>query len=277
MVQEAAPNLERDLAQAQRELSEAREQQAATAEVLRIVSRSPEDLRPVFETILAYATRLCQAKFGNLDLRVGDGFRIAALHNAPQAYIEWRERQPVVHVGRFPNVPLARIVRTKAVQHIPDLTADQAYIERTPPIVALVEDAGARSLLSVPMLKDGDVIGAIVIYRQEVRPFSDQQIELIELPYRSETGTVEVESLARFEGQEFAALVIPQPGSLTLGSLAAFIFYAVIVANALFVVAEVYGELQRAAGASERILELLATESRIASSCESAFSLRSFW
>jgi signal transduction histidine kinase len=180
MVQEAAPNLERDLAQAQRELSEAREQQAATAEVLRIVSRSPEDLRPVFETILAYATRLCQAKFGNLDLRVGDGFHIAALHNAPQAYVEWRERQPVVHVGRFPNVPLARIVRTKAVQHIPDLTADQAYIERTPPIVALVEDAGARSLLSVPMLKDGDVIGAIVIYRQEVRPFSDQQIELIE-------------------------------------------------------------------------------------------------
>jgi GAF domain-containing protein len=180
MVQEAAPNLERDLAQAQRELSEAREQQAATAEVLRIVSRSPEDLRPVFATILANATRLCQAKFGNLDLRVGDGFHIAALHNAPQAYVEWRERQPVVHVGRFPNVPLARIVRTKAVQHIPDLTADQAYIERTPPIVALVEASGARSLLSVPMLKDGDVIGAIVIYRQEVRPFSDHQIELIE-------------------------------------------------------------------------------------------------
>ena len=180
MVQEAAPNLERDLAQAQRELSEAREQQAATAEVLRIVSRSPEDLRPVFETILANATRLCQAKFGNLDLRVGDGFHIAALRNAPQAYVEWRERQPVVHVGRFPNVPLARIVRTKAVQHIPDLTADQAYIERTPPIVALVEASGARSLLSVPMLKDGDVIGAIVIYRQEVRPFSDHQIELIE-------------------------------------------------------------------------------------------------
>jgi signal transduction histidine kinase len=124
--------------------------------------------------------RVSQAKFGNLDLRVGDGFRVAALHNAPQAYIEWRERQPVVHVGRFPNVPLARIVRTKAVQHIPDLTEDPAYIERVAPIVALVEAAGARSLLSVPMLKEGDVIGAIVIYRQEVRPFSDQQIELIE-------------------------------------------------------------------------------------------------
>ena len=169
-----------ELAEAREHLAEALEQQAATSEVLRIISRSPEDLRPVFETILANATRLCQAEFGNLDLRVGDGFRIAALHNAPQAYIEWRGRQPVVDVSRFPNVPLARIVRTKAVQHIPDLTADQAYIERTPPIVALVEAAGARSLLSVPMLKEGDVIGAIVIYRQEVRPFSDRQIELME-------------------------------------------------------------------------------------------------
>src|SRR3954454_5361349 len=180
MAQGALPDLERRLTQAQRELSEAREQQAATAEVLRIISRSPEDLRPVFETILANATHLCQAEFGNLDLRVGDGFRIAALHNAPRAYIEWRERQPVVDVSRFPNVPLARIVRNKAVPHIPDLTADQAYIERTPPIVALVEAAGARSLLSVPMRKEGDVIGAIVIYRQEVRPFSDRQIELME-------------------------------------------------------------------------------------------------
>ena len=141
----AQPDLERRLAHTQLELSEARDQQAATAEVLRIVSRSPEDLRPVFETILTNATRLCQAQFGNLDLRVGDGFHVAALHNAPQAYVEWRERQPEVHVGRFPNVPLARIVRTKAVQHIPDLTADEAYLDRTPPIVALVEDAGARS------------------------------------------------------------------------------------------------------------------------------------
>ena len=101
MAQGALPDLERRLTQAQRELSEAREQQAATAEVLRIISRSPEDLRPVFETILANATRLCQAEFGNLDLRAGDGFRIAALHNAPRAYVEWRERQPVVHVVVF--------------------------------------------------------------------------------------------------------------------------------------------------------------------------------
>ncbi len=88
MAQETDPDVQRCLAQAQHELREAREQQAATAEVLRIISRSAEDLRPVFETILANARRLCQAKFGNLDLRVGDGFRVAALHNAPQAYIQ---------------------------------------------------------------------------------------------------------------------------------------------------------------------------------------------
>jgi GAF domain-containing protein len=115
----------------------------------------------------------------NLDLREGDGFRIAALHNAPTAYIKWRQRQPVVHITGLPHIPLARIVRTKAVQHVPDLTKDEAYIKRAPPIVALVESAGARSLLSVPILKEGDVIGAIVIYRQEVRPFTDKQIELI--------------------------------------------------------------------------------------------------
>jgi GAF domain-containing protein len=168
-----------EVARLSRELHTALEHQAATSEVLQVISSSPGDLKPVFERLLANATRLCGAQFGNLDLREGDGFRIAALHNAPTAYIEWRQRQPVVHITGLPHIPLARIVRTKAVQHVPDLTKDEAYIKRAPPIVALVESAGARSLLSVPMLKEGDVIGAIVIYRQEMRPFTEKQIELI--------------------------------------------------------------------------------------------------
>jgi two-component system, NtrC family, sensor kinase len=168
-----------ELRQRTTDLSESLEQQAATSEVLQVISSSPGDLKPVFEKLLANATRLCGAQFGNLDLREGDGFRIAALHNAPTAYIEWRQHQPVVHITGLPHIPLARIVRTKAVQHVPDLTKDEAYIKRAPPIIALVESAGARSLLSVPMLKDGEVIGAIVIYRQEVRPFTEKQIELI--------------------------------------------------------------------------------------------------
>jgi GAF domain-containing protein len=168
-----------DVAQLIRERDEALEREKASAEVLRVISSSPGELKPVFESLLENATRLCAAQFGNLDLREGDGFRIAALHNAPKAYTEWRQRQPVVHITGLPYIPLARIVRTKAVQHVPDLTKDEAYIKGAPPIIALVESAGARSLLSVPMLKEGDVIGAIVIYRQEVRPFTDKQIELI--------------------------------------------------------------------------------------------------
>ena len=168
-----------DVAQLIRERDEALEREKASAEVLRVISSSPGELKPVFESLLENATRLCAAQFGNLDLREGDGFRIAALHNAPKAYTEWRQRQPVVHITGLPYIPLARIVRTKAVQHVPDLTKDEAYIKGAPPIIALVESAGARSLLSVPMLKEGDVIGAIVIYRQEVRPFTEKQIELI--------------------------------------------------------------------------------------------------
>jgi signal transduction histidine kinase/uncharacterized membrane protein len=161
------------------ELRESLQQQTATADVLKVISSSPGELESVFQTLLANATRLCQAKFANLFLRDGDAFRVAALYGAPPAYDELREREPVIQVNDFPNIPLSRVVKTKLVQHVPDLMADQAYIERAPPLVALVESAGARTLLSVPMLSDGEVIGAIAIYRQEVGAFSDKQIELV--------------------------------------------------------------------------------------------------
>jgi CRP/FNR family transcriptional regulator, cyclic AMP receptor protein len=175
----SAADLQKLLDQRTRELARAPEQQRATSEILPVMSSSSSDLTPAFETLLANVTRLCQAEFGNLELREGDNFRIAALHGAPPAYIEWRGRQPVIRVSDFPHLPLARVARTKAVQHVPDLTMDQAYIERAPPIVPLVESVGARSLLSVPILKEGEVIGAIVLYRQEVEPFADNQIALV--------------------------------------------------------------------------------------------------
>jgi GAF domain-containing protein/CheY-like chemotaxis protein len=160
------------------ELRESLQQQTATADVLQVISSSPEDLQPVFDSMLENATRLCQAKLGNLFLREGEGFRIAATHGAPSTHAAWLRREPVVRDHQ--HLPLGRVARTKEVVHIPDLTTEQAYIDRYPRMVDLVETSGARSLLAVPMLKNYEIIGAIAIYRQEVRPFTDKQIELVQ-------------------------------------------------------------------------------------------------
>ena len=160
------------------ELRESLQQQTATADVLKVISSSPEDLQPVFNSMLENATRLCQAKLGNLFLREGEGFRIAATHGAPSTHAAWLRREPVVRDHQ--HMPLGRVARTKEVVHIPDLTTEQTYIDRYPRMVDLVETSGARSLLTVPMLKNYEIIGAIGIYRQEVRPFTDKQIELVQ-------------------------------------------------------------------------------------------------
>ena len=164
----------------ERKLAEALEQQTATSQVLQVISSSPGELEPVFETILANAIRLCQAKFGNLLVHKGDAFRIAALHGAPTAYAERWRREPTLDLRDIPHTPLARVAETKAVVHISDLAEEPTYIERRHPrLVALVESAGARTFLFVPMLKERELVGVIGIYRQEVRPFTDKQIELV--------------------------------------------------------------------------------------------------
>ena len=160
-----------------RELSESLEQQTATSEVLRVISSSPGELQPVFETMLENATRLCAAKIGILWLAEGDSLRSVALHGVPPALAEARRREPLAQFG--PNTPLGRAVRTRQVVHIDDLTKEPAYLERIPRVVSLVERGGARSAIFVPMLKDTELIGMIVIYRQEVRRFTDKQVALI--------------------------------------------------------------------------------------------------
>ena len=160
-------------------LNEALEQQTATSDVLGVISSSPGELKPVFEAILESATRICTAKFANLFLYADNSFRIAAQKNAPIPYAErWRQR-PVLAVGDNPHNPLDRLASTKSVINSPDLMAERGYIEREPRFVALVEAAGARTHVAVPMLKEGELIGAISIFRQEVRPFTDKQIELV--------------------------------------------------------------------------------------------------
>ena len=161
------------------ELSEALEQQTATSEVLRIISTSPGELEPVFNAMLANATRICEATIGTLYLYEEDIFRGVALHHTNQTYVDFWQRNRVIDTRNESGLPLGRLVSTKQVVHIPDLRTDQSYIDNKSRIVALVEVAGVRTFVSVPMLKDGELIGAINLYRQEVRPFTDKQIELV--------------------------------------------------------------------------------------------------
>jgi len=162
-----------------RELAESLEQQTSTSEVLQVISSSPGELEPVFRAMLENAIRLCQAKFGAMYLYDGEAFRAAALHAVSPAYAEARRGALVVR-DLHPDVPLARVAQTNHVIHITDATLGKSYLERDPRMVELVDFAGARSLLVVPMLKESHLIGAINIYRQEVRPFTDKQIALVQ-------------------------------------------------------------------------------------------------
>ena len=163
-----------------RELSEALEQQTATSEVLKVISSSPGELGPVFNAMLANATRICEATIGTLYLHEGSTFRGVALHHSKQSYVDFWRRNPVVDVEKNPGIPLDRLARTKRVVHIPDLRTDQSYIEKNDRVVILVEQADVRTFVSVPMLKEGELIGAINLYRQEVQPFTDKQIGLVQ-------------------------------------------------------------------------------------------------
>ncbi|HMF25388.1 MAG TPA: GAF domain-containing protein, partial [Pseudolabrys sp.] len=160
-----------------RELSESLEQQTATSEVLRIISSSPGKLEPVFETMLAKATHLCDAKFGALYLFEGGGFRVVAVHgSAPPSFVEARRQYPVLSIT--PGTALGRVAATKQTVQIPDAQAEPAYRSTTSHSIG-VEAGGLRTVLSVPMLKEGDLIGAFNLFRQEVRPFADKQIEVV--------------------------------------------------------------------------------------------------
>jgi GAF domain-containing protein len=159
-----------ELRQRTDDLSEALEQQTATSEVLGVISSSPGELEPVFNAMLEKAVALCQAKFGNLVLFEDGKLRMVALHGAPRPYEDLRRRDPIVPMSAV----LGRMVETKRMIHVADLAAEERYATS-----AIVKLAGARSFVGVPMLKEGRLIGAIAIYRQEVRPFTDKQVDLL--------------------------------------------------------------------------------------------------
>ena len=167
-----------ELRQRTDDLSESLEQQTATSTVLKVISSSPGELDPVFNALLANATRICEATFGGLFLREGALFRAVAIHSK-ESYDDYVRQNPVVDVRENPGTPLDRVANSKQVLHIRDLRTDQSYIGKNHFIVRLVEAVGTRTFVSVPMLKEGELIGAINMYRQEVRPFTDKQIELV--------------------------------------------------------------------------------------------------
>jgi GAF domain-containing protein len=163
--------------QRSRELSESLQQQTATSEVLSVISSSPGDLQPVFEAMLEKTVRICDAKFGTLYLREADAFRAVAIHNGPTGYVEARRRGP----ARPPqDSALGQVANTHLVAQVPDIKAVKSYIDGDPYVVSAVQLGGYRTIAAIPMLKDDELVGAITICRQEVRLFTDKQIELVQ-------------------------------------------------------------------------------------------------
>ncbi len=158
------------------ELSESLEQQTATTEVLGAISSLAGELEPVFAKMLENATRVCGANFGTLILAEGDTVRRGATYNLPKTYAEESNAETF---RPHPKSSLGVALATRQVVQIPDLRISPAYLEGNPRVVALAERGGARTLVVVPMLRDAEPIGAIAVYRQEVRPFSDKQLDLL--------------------------------------------------------------------------------------------------
>ena len=177
-LQESLVQAQEQVARLTRELSEAREQQTASSEVLRVISSSSGALAPVFQALLENATRICGAKFGAMYLYEEGAFRFIAHHNGPPAWLELRRREPVIRPA--PGTGLGNIVATKHVYHIADVRTEPGYLAGHAVSVTGANLAGFRTLLAVPLLKDDELIGSFNIYRQEVRPFTDKQIELVQ-------------------------------------------------------------------------------------------------
>ena len=160
-----------------RELSESLEQQTATSEVLKVISSSPGQLEPVFQAMLENATRVCEADCGVLFRLDSDVFRAAAMVGLPSVYaddLQHKPRRVDAQTG------LGRLARTRETVHITDLKAERYYAEGNSQAVAAVDLGGIRTYLGVPLLKENELIGAILLYCKEVRPFTDKQIELVQ-------------------------------------------------------------------------------------------------
>jgi signal transduction histidine kinase len=168
--------LKREIATLRLELAEALERQTAASEVLQVISSTPGNLEPVFQKMLENATRVCGANFGTMNLCEEGTFRHVAFYNMPPAYAT---TQAHVLFRPHPQSGLGTVARTHQVAHIEDIRTLPPYLEGDPSVVAMADLAGARTILAVPMLRENEFIGTIVIYRKEVSLFADKQISLL--------------------------------------------------------------------------------------------------
>jgi len=175
-LQESYATLESKVDARTHDLAEALEFQTASAEVLRTVASSPDNLQSVFESMLEKATELCDAQFGALYLYDGSAFTVAATKNLPSAYADFLRGRPL---STQDSSAFRRLVATKAPLHVADMIEEPGYKEREPVRVAAVELGGVRSMIAVPLLKKGEIAGAFAIYRQEPRSFAENQIALV--------------------------------------------------------------------------------------------------
>ena len=166
-----------ELRQRTDDLTESLEQQTATSEVLKVISSSPGELEPVFQAMLEHATRICEAKFGVIYRCDGDTFSLMSQIGAPSALLELLEHGPI---RPHPETVLGRVLAGRKSVEIADARQERGYLDGTPVFVAMVEASNSRSILGVPMLKDNTLVGAFVIFHQQIRPFTDKQIELVQ-------------------------------------------------------------------------------------------------
>ena len=197
------------------ETREALELQTATAEVLQVINSSPGDLTPVFDAMVERAMRLCEASIGGIYSYEDHGFRAVALRGVPEAYADFLQQEPLRPV---PNSGLGRIGTGEPIVHIHDVAADEAYGSHNPAGRTLLELGGARTVLLVSLTKDDNLLGAIFVYRKEVRPFTDTQIALLQ-NFGPPTSEFPIESTSRISGlhDEFPALrsreiIVPEQG-----------------------------------------------------------------
>src|SRR5262249_18338888 len=158
------------------ELRESLDQQTATSEVLQVISASPGELQPVFDNILINATRICEAKYGQLFLYEENEFRGVAMHDMPPAWMEFLRHNTI---PADPKVPLGRAAQTKQVVHVADVTQEQGYKDGFAGLRAVADLGGARTLLVVPMLKENMLLGGIGVYGHEDRRWTDNRIERV--------------------------------------------------------------------------------------------------